>query len=477
MLTRKELLKLGGAAAIAVVAPMKVAEGAISEVSIKDLGAKGDGVADDTAPIQRAIQEMYNAGGGTVRIPATDQFYKTTRAIDLKSDLPHPVTVVGVGAQSFIKNIATSGGHDFAPVFRIGRLVAGTGQYSGEAQTFHAIEAAAAGDTQIKPNAPPGTFHVGDMLLIRGEYYQFGPEQLRPLKPQINVVTSLQSGGYLSLADPLADPQPNGFVAVYPYGVSYGAISNLRYEQSEQQLSILGFGAIAGGGAYRIGLSNLTMSRGASIISCNGLSRCLIENVHGSVAKKGFETAYYSHSTTLRNCSVRGLDGVNDIDMSLIITEAAHRMVVEDSTFDVRGKAPRTESLAETYGAVGFLGATRLNVISRCTVRTNRHKRAAVISGTAEKPTLNNWITDCTIVGDGADHVLRVATPGQNTGAHSIVYNAISGSGAQYDVLIGSGTNGCVVTNNVLPKGVRNLGQNNTVQNNSKTDTPDTGPR
>jgi hypothetical protein len=38
-------------------------------VSVKDFGAVGDGVTDDTAAIQAAIDTVFNAGGGTVHIP------------------------------------------------------------------------------------------------------------------------------------------------------------------------------------------------------------------------------------------------------------------------------------------------------------------------------------------------------------------------------------------------------------------------
>ena len=39
-------------------------------VSVKDFGAVGDGVTDDTAAIQAAVNAVFNAGGGTVYVPA-----------------------------------------------------------------------------------------------------------------------------------------------------------------------------------------------------------------------------------------------------------------------------------------------------------------------------------------------------------------------------------------------------------------------
>jgi hypothetical protein len=54
-------------------------------VSVKDFGAVGDGVADDTAAIQAAIDAVYAAGGGEVWFPAGT--YLTTAAIKMKRDV------------------------------------------------------------------------------------------------------------------------------------------------------------------------------------------------------------------------------------------------------------------------------------------------------------------------------------------------------------------------------------------------------
>jgi hypothetical protein len=52
-------------------------------VSVKDFGAVGDGVADDTVAIQAAIDYVYSVNGGTVYLPAGA--YKVTSTIDAKS--------------------------------------------------------------------------------------------------------------------------------------------------------------------------------------------------------------------------------------------------------------------------------------------------------------------------------------------------------------------------------------------------------
>ena len=71
-------------------------------VSVKDFGAVGDGVADDTAAIQDAIDAMNTANGGAIYIPAGE--YLITDYITLYSD----VTLFGEGKASKIHLVNSS---------------------------------------------------------------------------------------------------------------------------------------------------------------------------------------------------------------------------------------------------------------------------------------------------------------------------------------------------------------------------------
>ncbi|WP_258001382.1 glycosyl hydrolase family 28-related protein [Fischerella thermalis] len=56
-------------------------------VSVKDFGAVGDGIQDDTSAIQKAIDDVHKAGGGVVNFPSG--IYKVT----IKPNTAHAITI------------------------------------------------------------------------------------------------------------------------------------------------------------------------------------------------------------------------------------------------------------------------------------------------------------------------------------------------------------------------------------------------
>lgn len=72
-------------------------------INVKDHGAKGDGTTDDSAAIQAAIDRANTAGGGTVFVPRTPDYYKIVARIAMKTK----VRLTGEGYGSTLQKDAT----------------------------------------------------------------------------------------------------------------------------------------------------------------------------------------------------------------------------------------------------------------------------------------------------------------------------------------------------------------------------------
>lgn len=81
-----------GTGAVATIVQAKLRE----TVSVKDFGAMGDGVTDDTAAIQAAIDFVYAAGGGTVLVPTG------VYLINAPLSIISAVSLIGKGQRSSI---------------------------------------------------------------------------------------------------------------------------------------------------------------------------------------------------------------------------------------------------------------------------------------------------------------------------------------------------------------------------------------
>jgi hypothetical protein len=468
-ISRQEFLKISGraAAGAAVGSTLLLATasghcgGGRETVLITDFGARGDGRHDDTKAILKAIDEMFEAGGGVVKVPQTEAFYKTTRAINLKTDMLHPVHIVGEGDKSFLKNVH-QGGHE-GVVFRPGSLTAGDHKFAGPGQMWHKIEVAEAGQDRIFPRS--GRYERGDMLLIASEE-RVTPGGGRshmwwPLNPQIAIVEGVDERGGLKLSDPLLYDYRNAEVAVFRHGASHGSVSNLRLEYETPA-----FNAFAGGGNYGMTFRNLNVTRGYGVFGGNGYAYALIENIRGNPYGKGLELAYFTHSCTIRNIDIEVAPAseapAGKIRSLFYLAQGSHHCLVEDVRVDHKDRLP--EQLGTVFGHGGLILGCHDNVLRRYTSLSERFALGLNISGPADKPVLNNRLEDSTVIAKGAKYALRSSSGGG--GNHEIVYNRLEAG--ETSVLLSSGTNNTLVANNVVPQGVKDYGKNNTVRHNSE---------
>ena len=98
--------RLGAATLAALLAASVLAEPAqAADFNVKDYGAVGNGSANDTAAIDRAITAANSAGGGTVRFPSGT--YRSPNSIHLKSNvtlqLDAGATIMGASGSGYDK--------------------------------------------------------------------------------------------------------------------------------------------------------------------------------------------------------------------------------------------------------------------------------------------------------------------------------------------------------------------------------------
>lgn len=83
--------------------PTNVEDKLAQYVSVKDFGAVGDGVTDDRAAIQNAIDAVYAQGGGVVYVPA-GTYLIASRLSGYNTVIPKSgVSVIGTGAETIFK--------------------------------------------------------------------------------------------------------------------------------------------------------------------------------------------------------------------------------------------------------------------------------------------------------------------------------------------------------------------------------------
>jgi hypothetical protein len=189
-------------------------------------GAKGDGVRDDTAAIQAAINGRRN-----IYCPTPAAFYKTTAPIRVPSDR----VIYGDGAGSHIKQVWGGVPAGWTGDYWMSRNVFYAGNIGSEVDivdpdiyqslylhmTWHAMQAASKGAQEVQVDTT--AFQAGDLVFLRsGELFtkpSIGPGVVPLYPPKYTQVNQV---------DAVVD---SGLILVYPLDYDFDAGSSIATER------------------------------------------------------------------------------------------------------------------------------------------------------------------------------------------------------------------------------------------------------
>lgn len=201
-----EIKSSGGSALVGFVqsgagaVPRTVQDKLRDVVSVRDFGAVGDGVTDDTAAIQAAIDYVHASGGGVVFVPwlpvmDTTAFFRITQSLILRPK----VSVVGDKRRPKIKNTTAAGGIAIQEIFRPGNFHPDF----TEGAAYKDCGTIAVGNTvTLTTPADAASFAVGDQVFVASNDGATAGGFMVPMYGFLNIITGI-AGAVLTLREPM----------------------------------------------------------------------------------------------------------------------------------------------------------------------------------------------------------------------------------------------------------------------------------
>jgi|LakMenEpi03Aug12_release.lakeMendotaPanAssembly.Ray.scaffolds.fasta_scaffold164581_2 hypothetical protein len=325
-------------------------------VSVTQYGARGDGVTDDTAAIQAAIDAAFAAGGGNVWIP--EGTYCVSSSIALKSN-------VGIIGEQNASTLYATGSAS------ITGLLGATTAYSFAATSTLASNALQNAITLVMTSA--ASVSVGDVISLEvTKAVSGGTEFYRWMTQVVG-----KSSNTLTIADPMPvtinTSETYSITRLAVKGIENCTISNLRFDKGTNTGSATYGVAIYGG--VNVDLSNLSfVNLGSSSRAGINLYYCLhvwLSDIFtercGSLATAAQN---YSSSTGIRADNLRCYDddGFGILFQSCAYTQATQLSCIRATdavggrgikmALDLRGQYSNIISNNNAYTGVGVSNAS-----------------------------------------------------------------------------------------------------------------------
>jgi hypothetical protein len=277
-------------------------------INVKQYGAKGDGITDDSKAFQKAEDYLYSQGGGKLLVPTGT--YSVSKPFYHRSN----VSLEGYGDNSIIKNkVKSSNGPDMFCIY-IGNF--SPSQYA-ECVHYDCNESKkGATNLILKSKGDANNFYAGQIVLVDSKTgFMSADGHWKPYAAFINKITAIDNtSGIISLEDPITidipDPQiapTNKFSKQEDTNKVYicerPVIKNIRFESNGDWAMRFG--------VYKGLFENISLKT-TDVIPGNGFAYCTFKNITAKFSQKVIEMAMYSHNTTVDSLTATWYNGASD---------------------------------------------------------------------------------------------------------------------------------------------------------------------
>jgi phage-related protein len=362
--------------------------------SVKQAGAKGDFVADESIYFQ-AAQDALTAlpNGGELYVPAGK--YKITNPVYLRSN----VQMYGAGTATYINNTNTpaTSGYQTAVVFFMGNMAGA----DFDLLTPYSFTGAIGDRTITLSTANAANFTAGKACVLKGakRFYQDSSYYNTNLSPTTKNIRTIAIDGYINLVESVN--YGTGVVTLrHPLQVAFTSGSTVRCEgvftsgstdEVGQAKYIWKNGSIANmrieslgpwtmrGGMFECLLEDLFI-KARHLIYGNGFSHSTIKNLKGLFHQKCMEVAIFTHDNFIKwiDCAWSGQFG----DLNSLATEpggpkgsvfqmgeGAHHNTIEDVSINAGNLSIGVSEIAWFLGFVA--GGCHDNKWARVRIQDN----------------------------------------------------------------------------------------------------------